>query len=73
MDIPHLPSHPGQAEARVQGPEEQSPRKGKSIMLGLARGMAGQAELGKTLNILGQEVRAGDSGKEREETKSPST
>lgn len=42
-------------------------------MLGLARGMAGQAELGKTLNILGQEVRAGDSGKEREETKSPST
>lgn len=43
-------------------------------MLGLAGGMAGQAELGKALSILVQEVRcAGVNGKEREETKSSST
>lgn len=43
----HLHSRPDQAEARRQGLKEPSPRRGKSVMLGLTRGMAGQAELGK--------------------------
>lgn len=45
--FPHRHSHPDQAEARRQGLKEPSPRRGKSVMLGLARGMAGQTELGK--------------------------